>query len=65
VLSGKYERQFRQPRCRILALVSSERRLHSIRASVAGITQKIFRFATCPSLLPYRPRPRHGYLFTV
>jgi hypothetical protein len=44
-LSGAYERQFRQPRFRVLVLANSERRLHSIRATVAGITQKIFWFA--------------------
>ena len=44
-LSGEYERLFRQPRFRVLVLVNSERRLHSIRAAVAGITQKIFWFA--------------------
>jgi hypothetical protein len=45
-LSGEYERQFRQPRFRVLVLANSERRLHSIRAAVAGVTQKIFWFAT-------------------
>jgi hypothetical protein len=44
-LSGEYERQFKQPRFRVLVLANSERRLHSIRAAVAGITQKIFWFA--------------------
>ena len=45
-LSGEYERQFKQSRFRVLVLANSERRLHSIRAAVAGITQKIFWFAT-------------------
>jgi hypothetical protein len=45
-LSGEYERQFRQPRFRVLVLANSERRLQSIRAAVAEITQKIFWFAT-------------------
>jgi len=45
-LSGKYERQFKQSRFRVLVVANSERRLHSIRAAVAGITQKIFWFAT-------------------
>jgi hypothetical protein len=44
-LSGEYERQFRQPRFRVLVLANSERRLHSIRAAVAAITQKLFWFA--------------------
>lgn len=45
-LSGKYERQFKQSRFRVLVLANSERRLQSIRAAVAGVTQKIFWFAT-------------------
>ncbi len=45
-LSGEYERQFKQHRFRVLVLANSERRLHSIRAAVAGITEKIFWFAT-------------------
>jgi hypothetical protein len=45
-LSGKYERQFRQARFRVLVLANSERRLQSIRATVAGVTQKIFWFAS-------------------
>jgi hypothetical protein len=45
-LSGEYERQFKQSRFRVLVLANSERRLHSIRAAVAGVTQKIFWFAT-------------------
>ena len=44
-LSGEYERQFRQPRFRVLVLANSERRLQSIRSAVAGVTQKIFWFA--------------------
>ncbi|MGC9224929.1 MAG: replication-relaxation family protein [Terracidiphilus sp.] len=45
-LSGDYERRFRQPRFRVLVLANSERRLHTIRAAVLGVTQKIFWFAT-------------------
>jgi hypothetical protein len=45
-LSGEYERQFKQPRFRVLVLANSERRLQSIRSAVAGVTQKIFWFAT-------------------
>lgn len=45
-LSGAYERQFRQPRFRVLVVANSERRMQSIRAAVAGITNKIFWFAT-------------------
>ena len=39
-LSGEYERQFRQPRFRVLVLANSERRLHSIRSAVAGVDRK-------------------------
>jgi hypothetical protein len=45
-LSGEYERQFRQPRFRVLALANSDRRLRSIRTAVRTITEKIFWFAT-------------------
>lgn len=45
-LSGEYERQFKQPRFRVLVLANSERRLHSIRAAIRGVTEKIFWFAT-------------------
>lgn len=48
-LSGEYRKQFGQERFRVLVLVNSERRLHSIRKAVAGITQKIFWFATLES----------------
>ncbi len=44
-LSGAYQRQFRQSRFRVLVLANSERRMQSIRAAVAGVTQKIFWFA--------------------
>jgi hypothetical protein len=49
-LSGEYERQFWQPRFRVLVLANSERRLHSIRSAVARVTQKIFWFATLDSV---------------
>jgi Replication-relaxation len=49
-LSGEYERQFGQSRFRVLVLATSERRLRSIRATVAAITQKIFWFATLESI---------------
>ncbi len=45
-LSGEFERQFKQPRFRVLVLANSERRMQSIRATVASVTQKIFWFAT-------------------
>lgn len=49
-LSGKYNERFLQDRFRVLVLANSERRLHSIRKTVALITQKIFWFATLESV---------------
>jgi hypothetical protein len=45
-LSGEFERQFKQPRFRVLVVANSERRMQSIRVAVASVTQKIFWFAT-------------------
>jgi len=44
--SGEYERQFGNDRFRVLVIADSERRMHSIRKTVAGITDKIFWFST-------------------
>lgn len=48
-VTGKYREQFGQDRFLVLVIASSERRLHSIRKTVAAITEKIFRFATLAS----------------
>jgi hypothetical protein len=48
-LSGEYQQQFGQDRFRVLVVVNSERRLHSIRKTLAAITEKIFWFATLES----------------
>jgi len=49
-LSGEYQKQFGQQsgiaRFRVIVLANSLRRLNSIRATVAAITQKIFWFST-------------------
>jgi len=45
-LSGQFAKRFGQDRFRVLVLANSERRLHSIRKTVAEATQKIFWFAT-------------------
>jgi hypothetical protein len=45
-LSGEFQKQFGQDRFRVIVLANSERRLHSIRKTVAAITEKIFWFAT-------------------
>ncbi len=40
------ERRFGQSRFRVLVLANSDRRLHSLRKTVAAITQKVFWFAS-------------------
>jgi hypothetical protein len=45
-LSRAFERSFGQDRFRVLVIVLSERRLASLRKTIAGTTEKIFRFAT-------------------
>lgn len=45
-LSGEFERRFGQSRFRVLVLTHSERRMHSIRKSVAAITEKLFWFSS-------------------
>lgn len=45
-LSGNFQKRLGQERFRVLVLANSERRMHSIRKTVAGITQKIFWFRT-------------------
>ncbi len=49
-LSGECERQFGQSRFRVLVFANSERRLLSIRKVVAAMTDKIFWFASLPSV---------------
>ncbi len=45
-VSGEYARIFRNARFRVLVLTNSERRMHSLRNLLAGMTQKIFWFAS-------------------
>jgi hypothetical protein len=49
-LSDEYQRQFQQDHSRVLVLADSERRLNSIRATVAGVTTKMFWFATLDAI---------------
>jgi hypothetical protein len=49
-LSGESERRFGQGRFRILVIAPSERRVRSIRATVAATTQKIFWFASLEAI---------------
>lgn len=44
--SGEVERRFGANRFRVLVLANSERRMHSLRKTVAAITPKLFWFAT-------------------
>jgi hypothetical protein len=45
-LSGECRKQFGTDRFRVIVLANSQRRLNSIRAAVAPITEKIFWFST-------------------
>ncbi len=49
-LSGLFKARFGRERFRVLVIVTSERRLQSIRAVVAGATEKIFWFTTIESI---------------
>jgi hypothetical protein len=49
-VSGNYQRQFTHPQFRVLVLANSERRLASLRAVTASLTDKIFWFATISSI---------------
>lgn len=44
-LSGDFARNFRLPRFRVLVIAHSPRRVQTLRAAVAGVTEKIFWFA--------------------
>lgn len=46
ILSGHLEELFGVQRCRILVLLQSERRCHSIRKAVAEVVDKLFWFAS-------------------
>jgi hypothetical protein len=45
-LSGEFQKQFGQERFRVIVIANSPRRMQSIRAAVAAITEKIFWFST-------------------
>jgi Replication-relaxation len=44
-LSGEFQKQFGRDRFRVIVLLNSERRLHSVGKTVAAMTDKIFWFA--------------------
>lgn len=45
-ISGDFQKRFKQPQFRVLVIANSERRLQSIRAVTASITEKLFWFTT-------------------
>jgi hypothetical protein len=49
-VTKKYQKQFGHEHFRVLVIANSERRLHSIRKTVAKTTAKLFRFATLASV---------------
>jgi hypothetical protein len=49
-VSGEFLKRFRQPQFRVLVVVNSERRLNTIRATVAKSTDKVFWFTTLDSI---------------
>ncbi len=50
-VSGSFERQFAQAQFRTLVVANSERRLLSLRAATAELTEKIFWFTTLASII--------------
>ena len=49
-ISGNFERQFGYPQFRTIVVASSERRLISLRAATAELTDKLFWFTTFESI---------------
>lgn len=49
-ISGNFEKQSGQPQFRVLVVVNSERRMHSLRAATLRLTEKIFWFTTLDSI---------------
>ncbi|MGE0405274.1 MAG: replication-relaxation family protein [Candidatus Korobacteraceae bacterium] len=45
-LSGNHDKQFGQSRFRVLVVANSDRHMHSIRKTVAGVTDRVFWFTT-------------------
>jgi hypothetical protein len=50
-VTGNFEREFKQQRFRVLVVARSERRLDAIREVVLPVTDKIFWFASLPSIV--------------
>lgn len=49
-VSGEFQELFGQSRFRVLVLANSDRRVNSIRKTVAAVTEKVFWFATLESV---------------
>jgi hypothetical protein len=49
-VSGNFEKRSGQPQFRVLVVVNSERRMHSLRAATSSLTNKVFWFSTFDSL---------------
>jgi hypothetical protein len=49
-ISGNFEKRFGEPQFRVLVIVNSERRMHSLRATTLHLTDKIFWFSTLDSI---------------
>jgi hypothetical protein len=49
-ISGNFAEQFHQSQFRVLVLANSEARMHWLRRTVAGLTEKVFWFSTFDSL---------------
>jgi hypothetical protein len=49
-ITAEFEKIFGQKRFRVLVVVSSDKRLKNVRATIAELTQKIFWFSTFDSI---------------
>jgi hypothetical protein len=50
-ISGSFAKGFSQPQFRVLVVVNSERRMHSLRKATSSFTDKLFWFATFDSIV--------------
>jgi protein involved in plasmid replication-relaxation len=49
-ISGNFEKRSGQPQFRVLVIANTERRMHSLRAATASLTNKVFWFSTFDSI---------------
>ena len=50
-VSGNFAKRFGLPQFRVLVIANSERRMHSLRAATASLTEKIFWFSTIEAVM--------------